>query len=50
MGTEAGELLILDPTGTSIQTTVKLPAVPVFLAINGLLDVDYRVVVAARNG
>lgn len=50
VGTEAGELLILDPTGTSIQTTVKLPAVPVFLAINGLLDVDYRVVVAARNG
>jgi hypothetical protein len=50
VGTEASELLIMDTTGTAIQSRVKLPAVPAFLAVNGLLDVDYRVAVAARNG
>jgi len=50
VGTEASELLIMDTTGTAIQSRVKLSAVPAFLAVNGLLDVDYRVVVAARNG
>jgi Bardet-Biedl syndrome 1 protein len=34
----------------SIGPQVKLPAVPVFIAITGLLDVEYRVVVAARDG
>ena len=29
---------------------MKLPAVPVFITVTGLLDVDYRIVVAARDG
>ena len=27
-----------------------MPAVPVFLSVSGLYDVEYRVVVACRNG
>jgi len=50
VGTEAGQLLILDPSGTSVAHKIALPATPVFLSVSGLLDVDYRVMVAARNG
>mmetsp|Transcript_17466 Transcript_17466/g.38031 ORF Transcript_17466/g.38031 Transcript_17466/m.38031 type:complete len:600 (-) Transcript_17466:231-2030(-) len=50
IGTERCQLLILDPSGTSVSHKVKLPAVPVFIAVTGLLDVDYRIVVAARDG
>ena len=27
-----------------------MPAVPVFLSVSGLYDVEYRIVVACRNG
>jgi len=50
IGTESCQVLILDPSGTSVAHKVKLPAVPVFIAITGLLDVEYRIVVAARDG
>ena len=29
---------------------VNLPAVPVFVSVSGLLDVEYRLAVACRNG
>lgn len=29
---------------------LDLPAVPVFLSVTGLFDVEYRIVVACRNG
>mmetsp|Transcript_36995 Transcript_36995/g.44743 ORF Transcript_36995/g.44743 Transcript_36995/m.44743 type:complete len:613 (+) Transcript_36995:397-2235(+) len=50
IGTEAQQMIILDPTGTSVSVKVKIPSVPVFLAVNGLLDVEYRIVIAARDG
>lgn len=29
---------------------IDLPSVPVFLSVTGLYDVEYRIVVACRNG
>lgn len=29
---------------------MSLPSVPVFLSVSGLYDVEYRVIVACRNG
>jgi len=50
IGTEAGQLYILEPSGTSVRSKFTLPSPPVFVASTGLLDVDYRIVVACRNG
>eukprot|EP00741_Cyanophora_paradoxa_P005276 tig00000865_g5115.t1 len=50
IGTENAEVLLLDPSGASIVAKVKLPAVPVFLAVTGLFDVEYRIVAACRDG
>ncbi len=41
---------ILDPQGTSIIQQVKVPSVPVEIIANGLLDVEYRIIVTCRNG
>ena len=29
---------------------MSLPSVPVFLSVSGLYDVEYRIIVACRNG
>eukprot|EP00276_Gloeochaete_wittrockiana_P008473 CAMPEP_0184664068 /NCGR_PEP_ID=MMETSP0308-20130426/51076_1 /TAXON_ID=38269 /ORGANISM="Gloeochaete witrockiana, Strain SAG 46.84" /LENGTH=592 /DNA_ID=CAMNT_0027107225 /DNA_START=108 /DNA_END=1886 /DNA_ORIENTATION=+ len=50
VGTESRDLMILDPSGASILTKVKLGNVPSFIAVTGLFDVDYRIVVACRDG
>lgn len=50
IGTEAKQVLILDPPGNSIRVKCTLPAVPVFMGITGLFDVEYRIVVACRDG
>eukprot|EP01006_Ploeotia_vitrea_P050077 TRINITY_DN67408_c1_g1_i1.p1 TRINITY_DN67408_c1_g1~~TRINITY_DN67408_c1_g1_i1.p1 ORF type:complete len:609 (-),score=85.28 TRINITY_DN67408_c1_g1_i1:410-2236(-) len=50
IGTENGRVLILDSTGSSIIRKVQLVSVPVFIVCTGLYDVDYRIVVACRNG
>jgi len=50
IGTETGRILILDPSGSSIMKKVQLPSIPVFVVATGLYDVDYRIVVACRNG
>ncbi|KAK3242964.1 Bardet-Biedl syndrome 1 protein [Cymbomonas tetramitiformis] len=50
IGTEAQQLIILDATGTSVLNMLKLPSVPVFLAVSGMLDVDYRIIIAGRDG
>eukprot|EP00164_Ancoracysta_twista_P002068 GFYU01002724.1.p1 GENE.GFYU01002724.1~~GFYU01002724.1.p1 ORF type:complete len:595 (-),score=154.58 GFYU01002724.1:156-1940(-) len=50
MGTESKHVMILNPGGSSILTKVKLNGVPVFMAINGLFEVEYRIVVACRDG
>ncbi|KAG8470997.1 hypothetical protein KFE25_009418 [Diacronema lutheri] len=50
LGTEAGSVLVLDVTGVTIVNRFQLPSTPVYLAITGLYDVEYRLVCACRNG
>jgi hypothetical protein len=50
VGTESRHIIIMDPSGTSILKKFLLPSVPVFLAVQGTFDVEYRIVIAARNG
>jgi len=50
IGTENGEVLILDPPGSTVICQAKLPSVPTILAITGLYDVEWRIVCACRDG
>lgn len=50
VGTESRHILIMEPSGTSVHKKFLLPSVPVFLAVQGTLDVEYRIVAACRNG
>lgn len=50
VGTENKRVLILDSMGSAVVKKVTLPSVPVFIVTSGLLVVDYRIVVACRNG
>lgn len=49
LGTENREVLILNPAGSAIVGKVTLPSQPVFMAIQGTLDVEYRISVACRD-
>ena len=49
IGTENNRVLILD-SQFQILRKVQLPAPPVFICTTGLYDVDYRIVIACRNG
>lgn len=50
IGTESGQLLILDPAGSSVLTSCQLPSVPSLLSVSGLYDVEWRINVACRDG
>lgn len=50
IGTESGEIFILDPEAFTILTRVSLPSVPALLDVNGQYDIEYRITVACRNG
>uniref|UniRef100_A0A8C5LPC6 Bardet-Biedl syndrome 1 N-terminal domain-containing protein n=1 Tax=Leptobrachium leishanense TaxID=445787 RepID=A0A8C5LPC6_9ANUR len=50
IGTESGEIFILDPEAFTILTRVSLPSVPTLLDITGQHDIEYRITVACRNG
>lgn len=50
IGCESGVVLILDVAGTTIVNRFTLPSAPVYLAITGLYDVEYRIVCACRDG
>ena len=50
LGTESSSVYILDPEAFTIMDSLSLPAPPVFLSVTGLYDVEYRIVVACRNG
>src|SRR5262249_28341624 len=50
IGTESRHILILDPSGTTILKKFQLKSVPVFMAIDGTYDVEYRIVITCRNG
>src|SRR5690242_14442725 len=50
IGTESSQILIFEPSASSIFKKIQLKTVPVFLITSGLLDVEYRIVIACRNG
>uniref|UniRef100_A0A6I8Q1I5 BBSome complex member BBS1 n=1 Tax=Xenopus tropicalis TaxID=8364 RepID=A0A6I8Q1I5_XENTR len=50
IGTESGELFILDPEAFTILTRVSLSSVPTLLDVTGQYDIEYRITVACRNG
>ena len=50
LGTESQNLFILDPEAFTILCSVQLVSVPVCLSVTGLYDVEYRILVACRNG
>jgi Bardet-Biedl syndrome 1 protein len=50
VGTEARQLLILDPSAAKVLRKVRLRAAPALIATSGLYDVEYRVVAACRDG
>ena len=50
IGTENKDMYILDPEAFTVLVKQTLPSQPVFLRSTGLYDVDYRILVACRNG
>ena len=50
IGTEAGQVLILDPSGTSVHKQWQLPSAPVYMTVSGVKDIEYRIVCACRDG
>jgi len=50
IGTENNQVLILDPSGSKVICNAVLPSTPTILAITGLYDVEWRIVVACRDG
>lgn len=50
IGTEAGFLYVLKNNAAEVALKVVLPSTPVFLIAAGCFEVDYRVVVACRDG
>jgi len=50
LGTENKMVYILDSSALTIQQKVELDAVPSFISVLGLYDVEYRITVACRDG
>lgn len=50
LGTENRMVYILDSSALNIATKVELAAVPAFISVLGLYDVEYRITVACRDG
>ncbi|KAG2484587.1 hypothetical protein HYH03_016628 [Edaphochlamys debaryana] len=50
VGTESGRVLILNAAGTAIVKNIWIGITPAMIAIQGELDVGYRITVAGRDG
>ena len=50
LGTEAGQILLLEPNLSEVTHTFQLPSAPVFILPSGLRAVEYRIVCACRDG
>merc|ERR1719409_2471922 len=50
LGTENKMVYILDSSALNIAQKVEVDAVPTFISVLGLYDVEYRITVACRNG
>ncbi|GLC45690.1 Bardet-Biedl syndrome 1 protein [Pleodorina starrii] len=50
VGTESGRLLIINAAGTAIVKNIWVGITPAMIAVQGELDVGYRITVAGRDG
>ena len=50
LGTESGCVLILNTDNSTVYKQFNLPHVPHCLAVDGQLDIEYRIVVGCREG
>ena len=50
IGTENNQVLILDPSGAKVICNATLPSTPSMMAVTGLYDIEWRIVVACRDG
>ncbi|XP_074644382.1 BBSome complex member BBS1-like [Tubulanus polymorphus] len=50
LGTEDSAIYVLDPEAFTVLATMSLPSIPVFLSVSGIYDVEFRLIVACRNG
>lgn len=49
VATENSDVYVLDPEAFTVLAKMSVPAVPVFLSVTGLYDVDYQITVACRD-
>lgn len=49
LGTENSEIIFLDSTGANIELRVAIPSVPISMQVIGILNIDYRVIIATRS-
>uniref|UniRef100_A0A3B3RH88 Bardet-Biedl syndrome 1 n=1 Tax=Paramormyrops kingsleyae TaxID=1676925 RepID=A0A3B3RH88_9TELE len=50
IGTESGDMYVLDPEAFTILSKMSLPSVPTLMDVTGQFDVEFRITVACRNG
>ncbi|XP_042070556.1 Bardet-Biedl syndrome 1 protein isoform X3 [Haplochromis burtoni] len=50
IGTESGEVFVLDPEAFIILSKMTLPAVPTIMDVTGQFDVEFRITAVCRNG
>ncbi|KAF5908920.1 Bardet-Biedl syndrome 1 protein, partial [Clarias magur] len=50
IGTESQEVYILDPEAFTILSKMSLPSVPTLMDVTGQYDIEFRIIVACRNG
>ncbi|XP_017348265.1 Bardet-Biedl syndrome 1 protein isoform X1 [Ictalurus punctatus] len=50
IGTESQDVYILDPEAFTILSKMSLPSVPTLMDVTGQFDVEFRIIVACRNG
>lgn len=49
IGTENKDLFIVEPDAFTVLSHVELPSIPVFVEVNGLFDIEYRIIVSCRD-
>ncbi|XP_043188676.1 Bardet-Biedl syndrome 1 protein homolog [Amphibalanus amphitrite] len=50
LGTESCQVYVLDPEAFTLLMNLHLPSVPSILTVTGMFDVEYRMLIACRNG
>ena len=50
VGTEAGQVLLLDAIGSSVASTISLPSPPTQIIATGALSGEHRIFISARDG